>query len=120
MVPVKEKIAVELNRVNLIWKDLVNDRQPDVKKISDVFTRYKTFLEENKNIIKRDSGCFKEIELVEEQINHYYDVSAKRERMIILNDAYVGLILDLSESIEELKNKMEEVSFNPREHAFFN
>ena len=120
MVTVKEKIAVELNKVSLIWKDLVNDRQPDVKKISDVFSRYKAFLEENKSFIKRDSGYFKEIDLVEEQLNHYYELSARRERMNLLNDAYVALVLDLSESIEELKDKMEQVSFASREHTFYN
>ncbi len=120
MIHIKEKIATELKKIHLIWKDLVNNRQPDVKNISDVMVRYKAFLIENGNVLRKGAVTFGELENLEAHLNHCYDVSGIREKRILLNDAYVGLLLFLSESMEDLKERMEEESYVPAEHVFYN
>lgn len=109
MLNVNEKITRELKRVKAIMKDLVNNHQSEEKKISNVFTRYKAFLEDNKDLIRRKYDFFNELVVVESKLNLYYDVSNSREKRSLLNDAYVGLLFDVSEAIEELEEmRMEE------------
>lgn len=116
----KDRIAVELSKAKGIWKDLVNNHKPDELKIADIFTRYKEFLESNKNIIRRESGLQNEVDLVERKLSYYSQVSDKREKRLLLHDAYLGLVFDVSESIDELKNKMEEEAHSASEQTILN
>lgn len=108
MISMNEKIADELQKATVIWKDLVNNRKSDIEKITDVFVRYKTFLEDNKALVGKDSGAFNEVDVVAKKLNHYHEVTAAREKRNLLNDAYLGLMFDLSDSIDELKGRMTE------------
>ena len=120
MVSEKEKIAVELTKARIIWKDLVNNHKPVEIKISEIFTRYKTFLEENKNLIRKEGAFRQEVEIIEKKLSYYEELSDNREKRILLNEAYLGLVFDVSESIDELKNKMEEEAYSASEQAFLN
>lgn len=108
MISMNEKIADELNKATVIWKDLVNNRKSDIEKVSDVFIRYKTFLDENKELIGNDSRTYSEVDAVALKINRYHEVTAIREKRSLLNDAYLGLMFDLSDAIDALKNKIQE------------
>lgn len=108
MISMNEKIADELSKATAIWKDLVNNRKSDIEKVSDVFIRYKTFLDENMNLIGIDSRAHNEVDAVALMINRYHEVTAVREKRNLLNDAYLGLMFDLSDSIDVLKNKIAE------------
>lgn len=120
MLPTKDRIAVELKKAKTIWKDLVNNHKSDETRVSEIFTRYKKFLEENQHLISGEYEPLREISLIEEKLSHYYGISGKREKRILLNDAYVGLVFNISETIDELKSKMEEKAYAASEQVFLN
>lgn len=109
MATVKEKTAAGITKAKTIWKELVHNRQPDVKKISTLFTRYKAFLKENGSLLAgaNSSNLIKEVDMVETLLQQYHQVTGSRDKRFILNDAYVGLMFNVSESIDELTNTME-------------
>lgn len=108
MIPVKKKISLELNKAKTIWKDLIKHHDSDVNKISEVFNRYKMFLEENKELFRMGFGSHQEVKTVENILIHYKETTAGREKKLLLNNAYVGLVYGISESIEELSSIIEE------------
>lgn len=122
MVTVKEKIAAELSKAKTIWKELVSNRQPDVKKFSDIYRRYKLFLEDNKNFFMGGKpGYFKkEVDMVETLLKQYHEVTAERDKKFLLNDVYVGLIFGVSESIEDLESRMEEEALTSSKQMVLN
>lgn len=106
MISMNEKITDALDVAKVIWKDLVNNRKSDIEKITDVFVRYKTFLQDNKELIGSDFGSHKEVDVVAAKLNRYHEVTTVREKRNLLNDAYLGLMFDLSDSIDELKMRI--------------
>lgn len=106
MISMNEKIADELNKATVIWKDLVNNRKSDIEKITDVFVRYKTFLQDNRELIGSNFGAYNEVDVVATKLNRYHETTAVREKRNLLNDAYLGLMFDLSDSIDELKMRI--------------
>lgn len=106
MISINEKITDALDMATVIWKDLVNNRKSDIEKITDVFVRYKTFLQDNKELIGSDFGSYKEVDVVATKLNRYHEVTTVREKRSLLNDAYLGLMFDLSDSIDELKMRI--------------
>ena len=116
----KDRIAAELKKAKGIWKDLVNNHKSEDVKLAEVLHRYKSFLEENKTLIRREWTLNKDIALVEEKLNHLCELSDRREKKILLNDAYVGLVFDISESIDDLKSRMEEEAYSASELAILN
>lgn len=106
MISINEKITDALDMATVIWKDLVNNRKSDIEKITDVFVRYKTFLQDNKELIGSDFGSHKEVDVVATKLNRYHEVTTVREKRSLLNDAYLGLMFDLSDSIDELKMRI--------------
>lgn len=106
MISINERIADELTRATDIWKDLVNNRKSDIEKITDVFIRYKTFLKDSKELIGTDFGAYNEVDVVAKKLNRYHEVASVREKRNLLNDAYLGLMFDLSDSIDDLKMRI--------------
>ena len=112
MATTEQKTALELEKAKALWKELVNNRQPDVKKIFALFTRYKAFLEENEILFDghKAEKLKKEVEALEALLHRQQEVSSRREKGFLLNDAYIGLMFTVSESIDELTNREESLS----------
>lgn len=108
MISMSEKIANQLQTATDIWKNLVNNRKSDIEKITDVFVRYKSFIQENKELIGSDLGIYSEVDVVATKLNRYHEVTTAREKKNLLNDAYLGLMFDLSDVIDELKVRVAE------------
>ena len=121
MLPAKERIAAELRRAKTIWKVLVNNHKSDEARVSEALSCYKSFLEENKSLLLSSfESIDTDLDLIEKKLNYYYELSGSREKRILLNDAYVGLVFNLSESIDELKSKMEEEAITASEQVVLN
>ena len=115
MATIEEKTAAELTKAKNIWKELLNNRQPDVKKISTLFSRYKAFLKENGSLLAgaNSVNLKKEVDMVETLLQQYHQVTGSRDKRFILNDVYIGLMFNVSESIDELSSAMDEEASIP-------
>ena len=104
----KTAIVSVLSKVKLFWKELVNNHQPAEVRVLSVFSRYKSFLEETQGVSGIEILYTRGVDEVEALLRQYHELSNSREKRNLINEAYVGLILGLSEYIEELSNKLEE------------
>lgn len=109
MISRNETVAQALRKAELIWKDLVKNHPSDFHKVSDVLSRYKALLEESNDFSRESFKHFQEIEVIESILVHYRETGSIREKKILLNNAYVGLIFSISELVEELKVQEEAV-----------
>lgn len=103
---VKTDILSVIDKVNILWKELLDNNKPEEKKIFNIFSSYKKFLEEHPFC----SGplCSAWVMEVEQLLEQYHELYSPADKRNLLNEAYVGLILGLSDSMDELKGKMEE------------
>lgn len=103
---VQTDILLVLDKVKILWKDLINNNEPGEKRIFNIFNSYKLFLKDNP--LCTGPLCSAWVMEVEELLEQYHELYSPADKRNLLNEAYVGLMLGLSDSMDELKNKMEE------------
>lgn len=119
MIHAKDRSAASLSEVKLLWKELVGNLHPEADLFIKLFAAYKHFIDRNQTFFTGEkAGHFKkEIDAIEKIFGQYQKTALKREKRFLLNEATIGLMFTISETIEELEGLREQETLVPLRNA---